>query len=126
MVDWVGLVIPVAYLSLLIGSLATFSSLYRKRKAGKLSLSYLNAIRRAGRCRPERKLTGKQQSLPPSNLGLDLIHSETFIYLSFTLNRNLAKKKPPPSPTASSKRRCFNEPRLTSSAFLQYVVLSRL
>ncbi|KAL1311613.1 hypothetical protein AAFC00_001724 [Neodothiora populina] len=31
--DWVGLLIPLAYLSILIGSLATFSSLYRKRKA---------------------------------------------------------------------------------------------
>ncbi|BCS21358.1 Sec63 complex subunit SEC66 [Aspergillus puulaauensis] len=33
MVDWVTLVVPFAYLSVLIGSLATFSSLYRKRKA---------------------------------------------------------------------------------------------
>jgi translocation protein SEC66 len=33
MVDWVGLLIPLAYLSILIGSLATFSSLYRRRKA---------------------------------------------------------------------------------------------
>ncbi|KAL5337803.1 Pre protein translocase subunit Sec66-domain-containing protein [Aspergillus crustosus] len=35
MVDWVTLVVPFAYLSVLIGSLATFSSLYRKRKAKK-------------------------------------------------------------------------------------------
>ncbi|KAK5001034.1 Translocation protein S66 [Elasticomyces elasticus] len=35
MVDWISLAIPVAYLSILIGSLATFSSLYRKRKAAK-------------------------------------------------------------------------------------------
>ncbi|EEP76634.1 conserved hypothetical protein [Uncinocarpus reesii 1704] len=35
MVDWVSLVIPFAYLGVLIGSLATFSSLYRKRKAVK-------------------------------------------------------------------------------------------
>lgn len=34
MVDWVSLTIPFAYLGILIGSLATFSSLYRKRKAG--------------------------------------------------------------------------------------------
>lgn len=33
MVDWVGLLVPLAYLSILVGSLATFSSLYRKRKA---------------------------------------------------------------------------------------------
>lgn len=31
-VDWFGLLLPVAYLTILIGSLATFSSLYRKRK----------------------------------------------------------------------------------------------
>lgn len=34
MVDWISLAIPFAYLGVLIGSLATFSSLYRKRKAG--------------------------------------------------------------------------------------------
>ncbi|RAO72732.1 uncharacterized protein BHQ10_008744 [Talaromyces amestolkiae] len=33
MVDWVSLAIPFAYLGILIGSLATFSSLYRKRKS---------------------------------------------------------------------------------------------
>ncbi|GAM82136.1 hypothetical protein ANO11243_001150 [Dothideomycetidae sp. 11243] len=33
MVDWIGLLIPVAYLTVLIGSLGTFSHLYRKRKA---------------------------------------------------------------------------------------------
>ena len=36
MVDWISLAIPFAYLGVLIGSLATFSSLYRKRKAGKI------------------------------------------------------------------------------------------
>ncbi|KAF2459846.1 translocation protein-like protein [Lineolata rhizophorae] len=35
MVDWLGLAIPFAYLAVLIGSMATFSSLYRKRKAAK-------------------------------------------------------------------------------------------
>lgn len=34
MVHWIGLVVPFAYLGLLIGSLATFSSLYRRRKSG--------------------------------------------------------------------------------------------
>lgn len=34
MVDWISLAVPVAYLAILVGSLATFSSLYRKRKAG--------------------------------------------------------------------------------------------
>ncbi|CAG8947284.1 unnamed protein product [Penicillium salamii] len=32
-VDWLGLAVPLAYLGILLGSLATFSSLYRKRKA---------------------------------------------------------------------------------------------
>ena len=35
MVNWIGLFMPVAYLGLLVGSLATFSSLYRQRKACK-------------------------------------------------------------------------------------------
>ncbi|KAH8701141.1 pre protein translocase subunit Sec66 [Talaromyces proteolyticus] len=35
MVDWLRLAIPFAYLGILIGSLAIFSSLYRKRKAAK-------------------------------------------------------------------------------------------
>jgi translocation protein SEC66 len=38
MVDWITLAVPFAYLSVLIGSLATFSSLYRKRKASTLRL----------------------------------------------------------------------------------------
>ncbi|KAF2221978.1 Sec62/63 complex, subunit Sec66 [Elsinoe ampelina] len=35
MVDWIGLSIPFAYLTVLLGSLGTFSHLYRKRKAQK-------------------------------------------------------------------------------------------
>ncbi|KAF2085601.1 hypothetical protein K490DRAFT_67485 [Saccharata proteae CBS 121410] len=35
MVDWVSLAIPFAYLGILVGSLATFSHLYRSRKAAK-------------------------------------------------------------------------------------------
>ncbi|PYH46667.1 Sec63 complex subunit SEC66 [Aspergillus saccharolyticus JOP 1030-1] len=35
MVDWISLTVPFAYLGVLLGSLATFSSLYRKRKARK-------------------------------------------------------------------------------------------
>lgn len=34
MVNWMSLVIPFAYLGVLLGSLATFSSLYRNRKSG--------------------------------------------------------------------------------------------
>jgi translocation protein SEC66 len=32
-VDWLSLAVPIAYLGILLGSLATFSSLYRKRKS---------------------------------------------------------------------------------------------
>ncbi|OKL56865.1 hypothetical protein UA08_07832 [Talaromyces atroroseus] len=35
MVDWISLAIPFAYLGILIGSLATFSSLYRRRKSAR-------------------------------------------------------------------------------------------
>jgi hypothetical protein len=38
MVDWLSLAVPLAYLGVLLGSLATFSSLYRKRKASELTL----------------------------------------------------------------------------------------
>ena len=38
MVDWVSLSVPFAYIGILVGSLATFSSLYRKRKAGAFHL----------------------------------------------------------------------------------------
>ena len=39
MVDWLSLAVPLAYLGVLLGSLATFSSLYRKRKARTYPLS---------------------------------------------------------------------------------------
>ncbi|EEQ88889.1 hypothetical protein RJZ56_004901 [Blastomyces dermatitidis] len=35
MVNWLSLTFPIAYIGILVGSLATFSSLYRKRKAAK-------------------------------------------------------------------------------------------
>ena len=41
MVDWLSLAVPLAYLGILIGSLATFSSLYRKRKARMYSHYFL-------------------------------------------------------------------------------------
>jgi len=37
MVNWINLLIPIAYLSILLGSLATFSHLYRTRKASRAS-----------------------------------------------------------------------------------------
>lgn len=39
MVDWLSLAVPLAYLGVLIGSLATFSSLYRKRKSRMYSIN---------------------------------------------------------------------------------------
>jgi len=36
MFNWLGLLMPITYIGVLVGSLATFSSLYRKRKAGGL------------------------------------------------------------------------------------------
>jgi translocation protein SEC66 len=33
-IDWIGLSVPFAYIAVLVGSLITFSSVYRKRKAG--------------------------------------------------------------------------------------------
>lgn len=47
MVDWLGLAIPFTYLGVLVGSLATFSSLYRKRKAGEEDCPALLRIQRA-------------------------------------------------------------------------------
>ncbi|KAI9802240.1 MAG: hypothetical protein M1825_002961 [Sarcosagium campestre] len=35
MVDWIGLIVPLAYITVLAGSLTTFASLYRKRKTVK-------------------------------------------------------------------------------------------
>ena len=55
MVDWVGLAVPFAYLGILVGSLATFSSLYRKRKAG-------TVIALSGGLKVQLKLTVKQQT----------------------------------------------------------------
>lgn len=44
MVDWLSLAVPLAYLGVLIGSLATFSSLYRKRKARMYHLDIISII----------------------------------------------------------------------------------
>jgi translocation protein SEC66 len=40
MVDWISLAVPVAYLGVLVGSLATFSFLYKARQAGSYSCHY--------------------------------------------------------------------------------------
>ena len=44
MVAWLGLLIPIAYLGVLVGSLAIFSSLYRARKAGKKPPFFPSAV----------------------------------------------------------------------------------
>lgn len=36
-IDWRGLLLPLAYLVVLVGTFMTFSTVYRKRKAGMLS-----------------------------------------------------------------------------------------
>jgi translocation protein SEC66 len=38
-IDWIGLSVPFAYIIVLAGSLITFSSIYRKRKAGEYFVS---------------------------------------------------------------------------------------
>ena len=43
-IDWLSLTIPLAYLAVLVGSLATFSSLYRKRKSRTLNPQNLPAV----------------------------------------------------------------------------------
>ena len=79
MVDLIGLAVPFAYLGLLVGSLATFSSLYRKRKAGGCPLRQLFRIH-ASRAY---KTTAKSTSLEPwfephvqRNIYLSLLHLE--------------------------------------------------
>ena len=75
MVDWVGLAIPFAYLGVLIGSLATFSSLYKRRKAGAYLYPY-------GQSATDSRLA-KSASLEPwfgphlqRNIYLSLLHLE--------------------------------------------------
>ena len=76
MVDLVGLAIPFAYLAVLVGSLATFSSLYRKRKAG--GFPYSEYVRRE-----LKRTTARSTSLEPwfdphvqRNIYLSLLHLE--------------------------------------------------
>lgn len=79
MVDLIGLAIPFAYLGLMVGSLATFSSLYRKRKAGRCPLRQLFRVQVHGAY----KTTAKSTSLEPwfgphvqRNIYLSLLHLE--------------------------------------------------
>lgn len=71
MVDWLSLAVPLAYLGILIGSLATFSSLYRKRKARTWSSDILpSSSLRSGDVPPKKtdkipRDTDKAASLEP-------------------------------------------------------------
>lgn len=40
-IDWRGLLLPLAYLVVLVGTFMTFSTIYRKRKAGMYFVLYL-------------------------------------------------------------------------------------
>ena len=79
MVDLLGLAIPFAYLGLLVGSLATFSSLYRKRKAGRCPIRPLSNVHGWSAY----GTTAKSSSLEPwfephiqRNIYLSLLHLE--------------------------------------------------
>lgn len=61
MVAWLGLLVPIAYLAVLVGSLATFSSLYRARKAGGSQIGYRNHL--------DKQLIPTKQNPPPLNPG---------------------------------------------------------
>ena len=76
MVNLLGLAIPVAYVAVLVGSLATFASLYRKRKAGAFPYSRV-CVQRA------QSSTARSASLEPwfephaqRNIYLSLLHLE--------------------------------------------------
>ena len=78
MVAWLGLLIPVAYLAVLVGSLATFSSLYRARKAGESWNSYHISFGRTANPH-EAKSASLEPWFPPHqtrNIYLSLLHIE--------------------------------------------------
>lgn len=79
MVDLIGLAIPFAYLGLLVGSLATFSSVYRKRRAGGCPLRHFFRVH----VHRAYKTTARSTSLEPwfdphvqRNIYLSLLHHE--------------------------------------------------
>ena len=114
MVDWVGLTVPLAYLSILVGSLATFSSLYRKRKVGK-SLHSIPP--------PQSHITPNdvpQRSQFPSNHGSANISSATSTSHYSTSNPTPPKKNPPPFQRACSKRLCSSERPRISGGYSPY------
>lgn len=106
MVDWLGLTVPIAYLSLLIGSLATFSSLYRKRKAGTSPFPPFSQIPllqpHPTKVTPTHPLS--QQNPSPSSPGFRPISTATSTSPSSTSNHPPPMaRNPPPYQTACSK-----------------------
>lgn len=78
MVDWLSLTVPLAYLGVLLGSLATFSSLYRKRKASASCPSSNNPFLCPRSLTKMVAKTGKATSLEPwfpSHLQRDIYFS---------------------------------------------------
>lgn len=123
MVNWLGLAMPLAYLSILVGSLATFSTLYRKRKSGKSPPAPFSPL-----SYPTNTLTNKQKpTLPPSNPGSPPTSNATSTSPSSTSSPTPrpATRNPPPCRRASCARRCCGGPPRTSAACWPSATLSR-
>jgi hypothetical protein len=82
-IDWVGLSVPFAYIAVLAGSLMTFSSIYRKRKAGEFSSFTAYCI----------KLNILQCNLQLLLHGFPPICSEMYISPCYTWNQRTATRK---------------------------------
>lgn len=77
--DWFGLAVPFAYVGILVGSLATFSSLYRKRKAGKFCPSLPLSLTNQPLTLSPAKSLSLEPWFPPHvqrNIYLSLLHLE--------------------------------------------------
>lgn len=93
MVDWLSLAVPLAYLGVLIGSLATFSSLYRKRKARtSLPPSCISLPSLLQTLLPNQPANKQQKKPPPSNHGSPLTSNATSTSPSSTSTQKKAKR----------------------------------
>ena len=111
MVDWLGLAFPIAYLTILIGALATFSYLYRKRQDGK----YFELAKNAERYIKVDDIL--QPNHYPSNHGSASTSSATYTSPSCTSNPTPHKRNRLPCQIASSKQRCCKEQLRISGAY---------
>lgn len=78
-INWIGLAAPVAYIAVLLGSLITFSSLYRKRKAGWYRIFLTNSRRLIWKKKKIVKSATLAPWFPPHlqrNIYLSLLHLE--------------------------------------------------